>query len=195
MKNKHYQIAGKTGTAQVANKNQGYNKSSYNASFVGYFPADNPKYSCIVMVNDPVQGKYYGGSVAAPVFKEISDKVYATSLDIYQELEEENEDASLPGMSYGNYEDISWLCKELEIPVSASTEASTWVVNFHEDDGIRFAPRVIRELQVPNVRGMNARDAVYILEQLGMKTRLEGKGIVSSQSVLPGTSIKEGREI
>ncbi|MCK4639399.1 MAG: penicillin-binding protein 2, partial [Bacteroidales bacterium] len=89
LNNSIYKIAGKTGTAQIANKNKGYNKGFYNASFVGYFPADDPKYSCIVVVNKPSGGKYYGSSVAAPVFKEIADKVYATQLDIHQQNEEE----------------------------------------------------------------------------------------------------------
>jgi cell division protein FtsI (penicillin-binding protein 3) len=195
LNNKHYQIAGKTGTAQIANEDRGYVDKIYNASFVGYFPANNPKYSCIVVVNNPAQGKYYGGSVAAPVFKEIADKVYATHLDIYQEVEEAVTEQHVPRMMYGNHQDIMWLCEELNIPVSPESDASEWVVNFRETDGIRFAPRAIRDNQVPNVKGMNARDAVFILEQLGMKTRINGHGKVSSQSVPPGSGVTKGKEI
>ena len=83
LKNKHYQIAGKTGTAQIAKENEGYRQKSYDASFAGYFPADNPKYSCIVIVNDPVQGKYYGGSVAAP----IAGKVIDSYLSLFSDAE------------------------------------------------------------------------------------------------------------
>ena len=78
-KNSPYKVAGKTGTAQIAS-NGNYNKKQYNASFVGYFPADNPKYSAIVVINNPTNGKYYGSGVAAPVFKEISDNLYSTSI-------------------------------------------------------------------------------------------------------------------
>jgi len=195
LKNKHYQIAGKTGTAQIADESRGYEKKIYNASFVGYFPADNPKYSCIVVVNAPAQGKYYGGSVAAPVFKEIADKVYATHLDIYQEVEEELPVHQIPKMMYGNHQDITWLCEELSIPISTESIDAEWVVNFREYDGIRFAPRIIRENLVPNVKGMNVRDAVFILEQLGMKTRIKGHGKVSYQSVDPGSRISKGQEI
>ncbi len=195
LKNKHYKVAGKTGTAQIADGSQGYKKKLYNASFVGYFPAENPKYSCIVVVNDPARGKYYGGSVAAPVFKEIADKVYATHLDIYQETEEVIPETLLPPVMYGYHEDISWLCNDLDIPVAASSDYSEWVVNFREDDGIRFAPRVIREQQVPNVKGMSARDAIFILEQLGMKTNISGHGKVRSQSVQPGSNVNQGQEI
>ncbi len=195
LQNKHYKVAGKTGTAQIANENQGYKKKLYNASFVGYFPADNPKYSCIVVVNNPAQGKYYGGSVAAPVFKEIADKVYATHLDIYQETEEEINETRLPPVMYGYHEDINWLCRDLDIPLSATSDIAEWVVNFREDDGIRFAPRMIREKLVPNVKGMSAKDAVFILEQLGMKASLDGHGKVRSQSVQAGSRIDNGQEI
>jgi cell division protein FtsI (penicillin-binding protein 3) len=195
LRNKHYQIAGKTGTAQIADEGRGYDKKIYNASFVGYFPADNPKYSCIVVVNDPAQGKYYGGSVAAPVFKEIADKVYATHLDIYQEVEEQVVVPQVPKMMYGNHQDITWLCEELSIPISADSDAAEWVVNFREEDGIRFAPRVIKENLVPNVKGMNVRDAVFILEQLGMKTSISGHGKVRSQSINPGSRVNKGQEI
>ncbi|MEE4257449.1 MAG: penicillin-binding protein [Bacteroidales bacterium] len=195
LKNKHYKVAGKTGTAQIADRNRGYEQKIYNATFVGYFPADNPKYSCIVVVNDPAQGKYYGGSVAAPVFREIADKVYATHLDIYQETENEMTDESVPRIMYGNHDDISWLCQELDIPVSTNSDIAEWIVTVREDESIRFAPRVIRDQQVPNVRGMSARDAVYILEQLGMSINLQGHGKVTSQSVEPGSRISKGQEI
>jgi cell division protein FtsI (penicillin-binding protein 3) len=195
LKNRHYRVAGKTGTAQIAKENSGYDKKTYNASFVGYFPADNPKYSCIVVVSNPAQGKYYGGSVAAPVFREIADKVYATQLDIYQETEMDTDDARLPQVMYGYHEDLGMLCEELGIPVSGASNISEWVVCFHDDDGIRFEPRAIRSDMVPNVRGMSARDAVYILEQLGMKASIQGYGKVSSQSVEPGSRFSKGQEI
>jgi cell division protein FtsI (penicillin-binding protein 3) len=86
--NSPYKVAGKTGTAQIAVGGK-YNKTNYNASFIGYFPADNPKYSCIVVINNPSAGKYYGGSVAAPAFKEIADKIYATSLALELETKED----------------------------------------------------------------------------------------------------------
>jgi cell division protein FtsI (penicillin-binding protein 3) len=82
LKNADYKIAGKTGTAQIARGKSGYRSGervSYQASFVGYFPAENPLYSCIVVVNAPSNGVYYGNLVAGSVFREISDKIYATS--------------------------------------------------------------------------------------------------------------------
>jgi cell division protein FtsI (penicillin-binding protein 3) len=78
-----YKIAGKTGTAQMNYHSRGENRMQYRATFVGYFPAENPQYSCIVMISNPQKNRQYGGEVAAPVFKEIADKVYATFLKDY----------------------------------------------------------------------------------------------------------------
>ena len=89
LSNDTYRIAGKTGTVQIANRNYGYKydgKYSYQASFVGFFPAENPKYSCIVVVNAPSNDVYYGNLVAGPIFKEIADKVYASTLEIHHNL-------------------------------------------------------------------------------------------------------------
>ena len=89
LSNENFKIAGKTGTAQIAYNKYGYkvdSKVSYQASFVGYFPAENPRYSCIVVVNSPTSDVYYGNLVAGPVFREIANKVYATSLDLQESL-------------------------------------------------------------------------------------------------------------
>ena len=97
LKNANYKIAGKTGTAQIAKDKYGYSQGariSYQASFVGYFPAENPLYSCIVVVNAPSNGVYYGNLVAGSVFKEISDKVYATRF--FRDYKPENEDNIKP---------------------------------------------------------------------------------------------------
>ena len=84
-----FSVAGKTGTAQLSINGKDYGvdgNRSYQASFVGYFPADKPLYTCIVIINSPSNGIYYGGAVAGPVFKEIAEKVYSTSVDFHQEI-------------------------------------------------------------------------------------------------------------
>ncbi len=102
IKSDYYKIAGKTGTAQIAAGNQGYRQGTkqvkYKGTFVGYFPADNPKYSCIVMIVNPKRGKYYGGAVAAPVFREISDKLYASRPDIIIPLPKDTANSPIPYM-------------------------------------------------------------------------------------------------
>jgi len=127
--NSHYKIAGKTGTAQIANEKYGYKYNStvsYQASFVGYFPADKPKYSCIVVINAPSKDVYYGNQVAGPVFKEIADKVYASSIDIQEELKylpQKISESSLPGKV--NAKRLTNLMGEFNIPVNKVE--SEWV--------------------------------------------------------------------
>ncbi len=124
LRNSNYKIAGKTGTAQIANEKYGYRSGeriSYQASFVGYFPADDPLYSCIVVVNAPSNFVYYGNVVAGPVFKEISDKVYATSF--YRNLvalaPKDDKPLKAPDAGNGYYADIN---KTLRTPEYQSQE-------------------------------------------------------------------------
>ncbi len=124
LKNSRYKIAGKTGTAQIANSKYGYkgyeSKVSHQASFVGYFPADNPKYTCIVVVNAPSQNVYYGNLVAGPIFKEVADKVYASSIQIHDELNKKEHLAQsrIPYAKDGSFSDLSKIYNELAIKTS-----------------------------------------------------------------------------
>lgn len=195
MRNDVYKIAGKTGTAQVADNNKGYENKIYNSSFVGYFPADDPRYSCIVVVHAPRKGYYYGSSVAAPVFKEVADKVYAMHLDIARNETPVDESAATPGMFIGNYEDISGICNYLDIPIDTASAHTDWVVTQSQGTSIKFLPRYEKQGIVPNVKGMGARDAIYLLEKLGLRTRVYGRGIIVDQSIKPGSRIVKGNEI
>ncbi|MBN1338643.1 MAG: transpeptidase family protein [Bacteroidales bacterium] len=196
LSNSVYKIAGKTGTAQIARKNQGYDKENYNASFVGYFPADNPKYSCIVVVSRPSTGRYYASSVAVPVFKEIADKVYANSYDIHEIKPDAVQNADYPQWMIGNRSDLEFLHKSLNIPLDTAGAGSQWVVTVKtESDQIRLQSRTVQEGVVPNLKGMGARDALFILESLGLKVTLEGKGFVRDQTLPPGRKISRGEGI
>ncbi|PLX08662.1 MAG: cell division protein, partial [Marinilabiliales bacterium] len=190
-----YKVAGKTGTAQIS-VGGAYNKRNYNASFVGYFPADNPKYSCIVVVNNPSGGRYYGGSVAAPAFKEISDKIYSNylALEINKDtLIEDNElDYTLP-LSW--HKDLVAIYDFMGINKQDYIHDEVWASSKIEDGFASIDAAIINEDYVPDVRNMKARDAVYLLENLGMEVSLFGKGSVKSQSVRPGTKVTKGRKI
>ncbi len=198
LSNENFRIAGKTGTVQIANEKYGYrvgSKISYQASFVGYFPAEKPKYSCIVVVNAPTNDVYYGNLVAGPVFQEISRKVYATSLDIQQELvSEEGYLAEIPFSKNGHRAALEKVIKELDIPLSGQ-QATEWVQTTKEDDFIRTDPLTIRENLVPNVREMGVKDAVYLLENAGLKVIIHGRGKVLKQSIPPGNRIEKGQKI
>jgi cell division protein FtsI (penicillin-binding protein 3) len=195
LKQSIYKIAGKTGTAQIASQNQGYDKRNYNASFVGYFPADNPKFSCIVVVSRPSTGRYYASSVAVPVFKDISDKVYATNLDIQKDPEIEEISKAYPLYAHGYREELQWIYEELNIPLDSLTTQADWAIALKADSAVRLETRIIKDGLVPNVKGMGARDAVYVLENLGLKVKIKGRGFVREQSIQPGARIGKGNEI
>ncbi|NTW32977.1 MAG: penicillin-binding protein 2, partial [Bacteroidetes bacterium] len=132
LKNPLYKIAGKTGTAQLAMNNKGYgNKESgnvsYKASFAGYFPADAPKYSCIVVVNSPSKGAYYGGAVAAPVFKEIADRVFAKQLEILQQKNYDKKSIATPYVKAANQKDIYTIYKKLDFATLSQNPEAEWV--------------------------------------------------------------------
>jgi cell division protein FtsI (penicillin-binding protein 3) len=190
-----YKIAGKTGTAQIAKEKYGYrsgSKISYQASFCGYFPADNPIYSCIVVVNAPSNSVYYGNLVAGPVFKEISDKVYSTRFfkDI---ITGNNGDKPLPAADAGNgyREDINTVLRSLNIKYKRSSD-DDWVATRESGDTIRFVGVTPQQGQVPDVRGMTLRDAMFILENSGLRVMFNGKGRVRRQSPEHGAKIYEG---
>ncbi len=194
-----YKIAGKTGTAQVANKNEGYNKNGrkvYQASFVGYFPADAPKYSCIVVINNPL-GDYYGATVAGPVFKQIADYVYAYELGVNEDFEYTGNKIveDYPGYVAGRKKDIAKILNELNILNGWSFYKSEWVEANREDDGVALKSRELKPGTIPNVKGMGVTDAVYLLEKSGLRVSLRGFGKVKSQSLRAGDPMRRGQNI
>ena len=199
LKNPNYAIAGKTGTARVAKSSAGYGtKITYQASFAGYFPADNPKYSCIVVVNAPNRSVYYASHVAGPIFAEIADKVYATSINIHDELESSDKFTSLtkiPVSKSGMQKDLNNVFEELHVKVESSNLENKWVITQTGKEKVEMGRRNIVENMVPNVKGMSAQDAVYILENAGLKVQLRGSGMIKSQSLIPGANIQRGQEI
>ncbi len=199
LKNPNYAIAGKTGTARVAKSSAGYGtKITYQASFAGYFPADNPKYSCIVVVNAPNRSVYYASHVAGPIFAEIADKVYATSINIHDELESSDKFTSLtkiPVSKSGMQKDLNNVFEELHVKVESSNLDNKWVITQTGKEKVEMGRRNIVENMVPNVKGMSAQDAVYILENAGLKVQLRGSGMIKSQSLIPGANIQRGQEI
>jgi len=194
LKNAPYKVAGKTGTAQIAMPNKGYDKKNYNASFVGYFPADNPKYSCIVVVSRPSTGRYYASSVAVPVFREIADKVYATNIGIQQQ-DTLPDSKFYPLYATGYKEELKELYETFDVPLDSMSTNAEWAIALPADSSVLLDTRIFREGLVPNVKGMGARDAVYVLENLGLKVHVTGRGFVREQSLSPGTRVSKGNRI
>jgi cell division protein FtsI (penicillin-binding protein 3) len=195
LKNANYKIAGKTGTAQIARDKYGYRQGprmSYQASFVGYFPAENPLYSCIVVVNAPSNGVYYGNIVAGSVFKEISDKVYATTFfRDYKTEHEKGELIAAPEAGNGYRTDINKVLGGLDVRYKR-TSKEDWVATRESGDTIRLVGVDLKKGLVPDVRGMSLRDAIYLLENSGLKVRYSGKGRVLRQSPEHGARVYEG---
>jgi len=188
-----FPIAGKTGTAQIAS-NGSYNKKNYTASFVGYFPADDPKYTCIVVISNPMGKNYYGASVSAPVFKEIAEKVYATELGI------KDETGSYPAncdkytkASMAYYEDVNDYCTMAGVRMVDGELSSEWVkVTPSVNGGVSIKSVNLDNETVPDLTGMNVMDAVYLIESMGWKAGFSGRGLVESQNVKAGTRLEKG---
>ena len=188
-----FSVAGKTGTAQISQGSAGYNKKNYTATFVGYFPADNPKYSCIIVVSNPRGKRYYGSSVSGPVFKELAEKVYATRLGIIDEKGEYQPDCnSFTNASMVYFDDFLDYCNKESISFVDNVEDNEWVSVEQSDDEIFVNTVKFEENIVPDVMGMNVTDAVFLLESMGWKVRFDGYGKVKSQSVKPDTELRKG---
>jgi cell division protein FtsI (penicillin-binding protein 3) len=198
LKDADYKIAGKTGTAQMAKGKSGYKSGSgisYQASFCGYFPAENPLYSCIVVVYAPSNAVYYGNLVAGPIFKEISDKVYSTSFfRDYVTLKVNNDKNQAPDAGNGYRDDISEVLRSFGIKYRRSS-SDTWVATRESGDTIRLATVKTYDGLVPDVRGMTLRDAMYLLENSGLRVQFAGKGRVRRQSPEHGAKIYEGTTV
>jgi cell division protein FtsI (penicillin-binding protein 3) len=199
LKNETYKIAGKTGTAQIANEKYGYkvnSQVSYQASFVGYFPAENPKYSCIVVINSPSSVVYYGNLVAGPVFREIANKVYATSLDMQEAVNHDKNDLTeIPYSKNGDRNDLDIALDYLDIPSVPEAIESNWVATIKEEDHIDINDLRFGGGLVPNVKEMGLKDALYLLESKGLIVDVRGEGKVLEQSLQAGSVIRKGDRI
>lgn len=202
LKNNTYKIAGKTGTAQIAKKGKGYKdqgRLSYQASFVGYFPADNPQYSCIVVVNSPSNSVYYGNLVAGPVFKEIADKVYATSFEMHESVEDlempENGESVLPYTKNSYYKELKYVLRQLDIEYNDDEISTDWVITNRDNEEIKLSNRKIIRNLMPNVVGMGLKDALYILENAGLYVDYSGRGSIVQQSIPAGSVIQRGNSV
>ncbi|MFH0843597.1 MAG: penicillin-binding protein [Bacteroidota bacterium] len=198
LRNSNYRIAGKTGTAQIARGKTGYrsgSRISYQASFAGYFPAENPLYSCIVVVNAPSNGVYYGNLVAGSVFREISDKIYATSFfRDYTTGSKDNNKSAAPEAGNGYRKDINEVLGGLDVRYRR-TASDEWVATRERGDTIRLVGIKVTRGLVPDVRGMSLRDAVYLLENSGCRVQYNGKGRVLRQSPAHGARYIEGQVV
>ncbi len=196
IKNPLYSVAGKTGTAQIANDAKGSGeKKTYQASFCGYFPANHPKYAMIVVINHPTAGAYLAALVAGPVFREIADKVYASDLDMNQAAPMHYVgNTNLPQIKKGNLKALKQVYAKLGVkPLYASNNAAGNGVD--TSNGISYQDVGYKSGVVPTVTGMGLGDALYLLGNAGYKVAVRGSGSVISQSVTGGSIVPKGSKI
>lgn len=195
-----YKIAGKTGTAQVADKGIRYTDGVYQGSFVGYFPADKPLYTIAVVIRTkPHSGAYYGGTLAAPVFRMISDKIFASGmgrwddpLDSIARKGQPTIAANLAATGQNYRRLLTSLGKTPQLLADGRTVARLYVDSSRK---IVVEPRGVYHGLVPDVKGLGLKDAVYLLENEGLKVTIQGRGKVEGQSLAPGTRITKGQRI
>lgn len=186
-----YRVAGKTGTAQVADGNRGYGKKVYQASFCGYFPADKPKYSIIVSINGPKNG-YYGATVAGPVFKEIADRIYASDMQMYSNVKDHLVgNTKNPEAKAGQSKAVKKVYTALGIK-SLYAAKSAYFNSIDTNNGVVYEEYNSIKGIMPNVNGMGLKDALYLLGNVGLKTKVIGSGKVFSQSIPSGSKIGKG---
>ena len=190
MKGVNFPVAGKTGTAHVAGKNIKYGDGVYQATFVGYFPADTPEYTCIVVIRTkPHALQHYGGQLAAPVFREIATKLYAM-----RSMEQNPIRYSVPADSTaffyaGQRVEVEKVLNTLRMNYADSAGSQVWSRVYGSRGNPVVQGTVMTGKQMPDVRGMSLKDALYVLENLGVKVDIKGKGKVISQSVPAGSGI------
>ena len=200
-KSDNFLVAGKTGTAQIASGGQ-LKGGGHQLSFCGFFPADNPKYTCIVSIQTK-GGLISGGGVAGVVFGEIAKRVMAR--DDRRDIAELRDSTAnyIPSVLGGNISDARYVLDELDIPMvwDASTSyrsgKSVWGTATSGDGGVILGDGTFDASfsKVPNVKGLGAKDAIYLLESCGLTVRLSGKGKVRSQSIIPGSAVRKGQII
>lgn len=193
IKSNAFQIAGKTGTAQIAAGGR-YN-SGHFVSFCGYFPAEKPLYTCFVGIRKP-KGIPSGGTMPGGVFKRVAEEVYARH--VYATPSQCKPDSVLtltPYVKNGLSKDLEKIMTELNISYSAPTGSAEWVIASNHQNKIELRKNVMESGLVPDVRGMGARDALYLLEKLNLHVVIQGAGKVKSQSLTAGSRLIKGSQI
>ena len=196
---KSFPVAGKTGTAQVSDAEYNYHTGirCHWLSFCGYFPADKPRYSCIVCVKT-TSGPASGGLVSGSVFHDIAEGVMAKSVRLTAAKARDTNATLIPGVMNGDVQAADYVLNQLGMTtsgnwVTAETDGSpVWGTAQSLDNSIELDKMTVNQNTMPSVMGMGARDAVFMLERMGLKVRLSGTGDVKAQSIPAGTALHRG---
>lgn len=193
----HYMFCGKTGTARTDYYDPNSPRKQYMASFAGYFPKDNPKYSCLVMVYDPVVGGFYGATAALPIFRKIADRCMGIDRDLLAKAHwpdslPDNEGMRLAGWS--EKDELNEIMDELSIDAHVQGQGD-WARLAGGKEMEMEVKNVLEKNMIPELYGMGIRDAIYLLENRGLRVSYSGIGRVRRQSVQSGQPIIKGSNI
>jgi cell division protein FtsI (penicillin-binding protein 3) len=198
LKDSSYQIAGKTGTAVTALNNKGYNKGNkiYQASFIGYFPAEQPRYTIAVVIQNSRESRMvYGADVSGAVFKEISDRIYGSYLSTRKFTANPKAD-STAYYYHGAKDEFVSVLNYLNMPFMDSASNGYWrYAQVQNNKGLLKLKNETAAATIPDATGMGLKDAVYLLENAGLKVTATGRGKVISQSLLPGMPLNKSQTI
>jgi len=192
---KYVRIAGKTGTAQISKGALGYKEGgkTHQVSFCGYFPAENPQYTCIVVIREPRIGYPSGGKMAGSVFKNVAERTMALKSNRKPnsfDLDSISKNPLSPISKVGYFNALQTVMTELQLPLGE--KKSEWVKTFSDDNKTHLEPAGVFSNAVPDMKGMGAKDAVYLLERMGLRVLAYGRGKVVSQNLKPGTFARKG---
>jgi cell division protein FtsI (penicillin-binding protein 3) len=209
IKTENYKIAGKTGTAWLSQGKAGYNQENnrqFQASFAGFFPANNPQYTIVVVVNSPKGARYSGSQIAAPIFKNISDRIYSTHIKVQPALQT----ASLPqvpGILKGDLTKTKWVLNEIGISSQLLLDSSKnnknadpvltgkYIEATKEAHSVKLKPVTVNNNTIPDLRGMGLRDALKILSDMGLKASYSGYGRITDQAPAPNAKRSASNEV
>jgi cell division protein FtsI (penicillin-binding protein 3) len=166
-------VGGKTGTSQKLVDGK-YSKSQYNSSFIGFFPVENPQILCLILVNSPERGKY-GGAVAAPIFKEVAEKIVKSNEKFFQSNQSIKQEKPELINSYSSIN-----------PESKITPVSNHTTKKIDNN------YALKNNLMPDLSNYSLRDALLFLSKLGLKYTVSGSGTVVAQSIPPGGRIQKG---
>lgn len=193
---RYYRFAAKTGTALVANGNRGYSDKIYQSSFAGYFPANDPQFTCVVVIKNKAHAaKFYGAAVAGPVFREVADKLFAIAVEKQMPIKTALQIDTLMAFKTGQGHEWKEILNELNIPMRGNVNNNSWVSAKVDDKQISFAQVAQNKGAVPNVMGMGLKNALYLLENAGLRVVIKGAGKVRNQSIPGGTQLSRDQTI
>jgi len=190
-----YKASGKTGTAKVNDGKYKYRDGVHQSAFAGYFPAEAPKYSIIVVVkNKQYAANYYGGTVAAPVFREIADHLYKYSQEQQMPYQLQSPVDSMMYTFNGMKKEVQTISTQFGFSYTDQL-VGNWRKSFLKNKTVQSQTFNTADAFMPDVKGMGLKDALYVLETAGMKVQVSGKGKINNQSVVAGSPVAKGQQI